>query len=92
MVDWFTASLRQHAEVAFFLTLGIGYLLGKLHFKGFTLEFAVTQERSWRACWWGKLGVTVSPEVKQCFFVLFPVFHRLSFAVLSSFRACAKTD
>ena len=69
MVDWFAASLRQHAEVAFFLTLGIGYLLGKLQFKGFTLG-AVTGTLL-AGVLVGQLGVTVSPEVKQCFFVLF---------------------
>ncbi len=69
MVDWFIAALRSQAEVAFFLTLGIGYLLGKLHVGGFSLG-AVTGTLL-AGVLVGQLGVTVSPEVKQCFFVLF---------------------
>ena len=68
-MTWFVAALRQHAEVAFFLTLGIGYLLGKLHFGGFSLG-AVTGTLL-AGVLVGQLGVKVSPEVKQCFFVLF---------------------
>jgi putative transport protein len=37
MIEWFVAALRHHAELALFLTLGIGYLLGKLYFGGFSL-------------------------------------------------------
>ena len=69
MIDWFVAALRHHAELAFFLTLGIGYLLGKLHFGGFSLG-AVTGTLL-AGVLVGQLGVTVSPDVKQCFFVLF---------------------
>ena len=68
-MTWFVAALRQHAEVAFFLTLAIGYLLGKLHFGGFSLG-AVTGTLL-AGVLVGQLGVKVSPEVKQCFFVLF---------------------
>ena len=69
MIDWFVAALRHHAEVAFFLTLGIGYLLGNLHFGRFALG-AVTGTLL-AGVLIGQIGVTVSPDVKQCFFVLF---------------------
>jgi putative transport protein len=69
MAGWFVAALHQHAEIAFFLTLGIGYLLGKLRFGGFTLG-AVTGTLL-AGVLIGQLGVKVPPEVKQCFFVLF---------------------
>ncbi len=69
MTDWFIESLRQHSEVTFFLTLAIGYLLGKLRFRGFALG-AVTGTLL-AGVLIGQLGVKVSPEVKQCFFVLF---------------------
>src|SRR4051794_19058546 len=69
MIDWFVGSLRQHAEVAFFLTLAIGYTFGKLRFRGFSLG-AVTGTLL-AGVLVGQLGIKVSPEVKQCFFVLF---------------------
>src|SRR5690349_20522734 len=69
MVDWLVEALRHHAEVAFFLTLAIGYLLGKLRFRGFALG-AVTGTLL-AGVLVGQLGVKISPEVKQCFFVLF---------------------
>ena len=51
------------------LTLGMGHLLGKLHLGGFSLG-AVTGTLL-AGVLVGQLGVTVSPQVKQCFFVLF---------------------
>ncbi len=61
--------MRGHAEVAFFLTLGIGYVLGKLRLGGFSLGPVTGTLRAGVLV--GQLGVKVSPEVKQCFFVLF---------------------
>ena len=75
MIDWFVAALRHHAEVAFFLTLGIGYLLGKLHFGGFSLG-AVTGtlpcRRAGRSTWSHCL-----PRRQAMLFRAVPVFHRL---------------
>ena len=61
--------LREHPEVTFFLVLGIGYLLGKLKLGSFTLG-AVTGTLL-AGVVVGQLGVQVSDEVKQCFFLLF---------------------
>ena len=61
--------LRHHPEVTFFLVLGIGYLLGKLKLGSFTLG-AVTGTLL-AGVVVGQLGVQVSGEVKQCFFLLF---------------------
>lgn len=69
MTDWLVTALRQHAEVAFFVTLAIGYALGKLRVGSFSLG-AVTGTLL-AGVLVGQLGVKVSPEVKQCFFVLF---------------------
>src|SRR6516165_10806238 len=69
MVDWFVTVLRQHPEVTFFLTLAIGYLMGRLRYRGFSLG-AVTGTLL-AGVLIGQLGVKVPPEVKQCFFVLF---------------------
>jgi putative transport protein len=69
MTDWLVAAVRGHAEVAFFLTIGIGYLLGKLRVRGFALGAVTGTLLAGVAV--GQLGIRIAPEVKQCFFVLF---------------------
>ena len=61
--------LRRYPEVTFFLVLGIGYALGKLKLGGFTLGAVTGTLLAGVAV--GQLGVTVSNEVKQAFFLLF---------------------
>ena len=61
--------LRAHPEIAFFMVLGLGYLLGKLALGGFKLG-AVTGTLL-AGVLVGQLGVTLPNEVKQCFFLLF---------------------
>ncbi len=61
--------LREHPEVTFFLVLGIGYALGKLKLGTFTLGAVTGTLLAGVAV--GQLGVHVSGEVKQCFFLLF---------------------
>jgi len=69
MINWFVAGLRNHVEIAFFLTLAIGYLIGRLHVGHFSLG-AVTGTLL-AGVLVGQLGIRIAPEVKQCFFVLF---------------------
>src|SRR3954469_12864369 len=69
MFDTAAGLLRQHPELTFFLVLGLGYLLGKLKIGGFTLG-AVTGTLL-AGVVVGQLGVKISGEVKQCFFLLF---------------------
>jgi putative transport protein len=69
MPDALAGVLRNHAEVTFFLVLGIGYLLGKLRIGTFTLGSVTGTLLAGVAV--GQLGVQVSGEVKQCFFLLF---------------------
>ena len=61
--------LRHHPEVAFFLVLGMGYVLGKVKLGSFTVG-AVTGTLL-AGVLIGQLHVQVSGEVKQCFFLLF---------------------
>jgi putative transport protein len=68
-MDAVQAVLRAHPEIAFFLVLGLGYLLGKLSLGGFKLG-AVTGTLL-AGVVVGQLGVTLSNDVKQCFFLLF---------------------
>ena len=69
MTDWLLGVLKHHAEVTFFFVLGIGYVLGKLRLGSFTLG-AVTGTLL-AGVLIGQLGVKISGEVKQCFFLLF---------------------
>jgi putative transport protein len=69
MADLAVGFLRQYPEVTFFLVLGIGYLVGKLRVGSFLLGSVAGTLLAGVAL--GQLGVHVSPEVKQCFFLLF---------------------
>jgi len=68
-MDWFTGNLRHHPEIAFFLTLAIGYLLGKIRFGFFSIGAVTGTLLAGIAI--GQFGVRISPDVQQCFFVLF---------------------
>jgi putative transport protein len=68
-MSWFQDTLRAHPEIAFFLVLGLGYLLGKLSLGGFKLG-AVTGTLL-AGVIVGQLAITLPNEVKQCFFLLF---------------------
>lgn len=69
MLNWLVDALRAHPEVTFFLVLGFGYLLGKLKLGGFTLGAVTGTLLAGVAI--GQLGLQVSGEVKQAFFLLF---------------------
>ena len=69
MLDWFAATLRAYPEIALFLSLGIGYYVGKFNFRGIGLG-AVTSTLL-AAVLIGQLGITISPNVKSVFFLMF---------------------
>lgn len=69
MTQWLQGLLQAHPEIAFFLVLGLGYLLGKIALGSFKLG-AVTGTLL-AGVVVGQLGVTLPNEVKQCFFLLF---------------------
>ena len=66
---WLQGILQAHPEIAFFLVLGLGYLLGKIALGSFKLG-AVTGTLL-AGVLVGQLGITLPGEVKQCFFLLF---------------------
>ncbi|CAG4902373.1 aspartate-alanine antiporter [Paraburkholderia gardini] len=68
-MSWFTATLRSYPEIAIFLSLGIGYWVGGKSYRGFSLG-AVTATLL-AAIAIGQLGITVSPNVKSVFFLMF---------------------
>jgi putative transport protein len=66
---WLTETLQHYPEIAVFLALGIGYWVGGKSFKGFSLG-AVTATLL-AAIAIGQLHITISPNVKSVFFLMF---------------------
>ena len=69
MIDWFVAQLREHPELAFFVTITLGYAIGRLRIGSFTLG-AVTGVLL-AGVLVGQLGITLPGAIKQIFFLLF---------------------
>ncbi len=69
MFEWFAATLRHYPELAIFLSLAIGYYVGSFSYRGIGLG-AVTSTLI-AAVVIGQLGITVSPQVKSVFFLIF---------------------
>lgn len=69
MFEWFASTLRSYPEIALFLSLAIGYYVGGFAYKGFSLG-AVTATLV-AAVLIGQLGITISPNVKSTFFLMF---------------------
>jgi putative transport protein len=69
MYEWFAATLKSYPEIALFLSLGIGYYFGNFSYKGFSLG-AVTATLI-AAVIIGQIGITISPNVKSVFFLIF---------------------
>ncbi|MCX5808362.1 MAG: aspartate-alanine antiporter [Proteobacteria bacterium] len=68
-MEWFVNTLRQYPELAIFLTLGLGYFVGKLKLGKVALG-AVTGTLLVGVLV-GQLGITISPNVKSVFFLMF---------------------
>ncbi|MDX2227300.1 MAG: aspartate-alanine antiporter [Verrucomicrobiae bacterium] len=68
-LHWFAETLRQRPELSLFLTLGLGYCLGKLRLGSLRLG-EVTGVLIAGVCI-GQLGVKISDEVESVFFLLF---------------------
>jgi putative transport protein len=69
MIDWFVTTLRSYPELAIFLALAIGFAVGPLKFAGFSLGNVTATLIA--AVIIGQLGITVSPNVKAAFFIMF---------------------
>src|SRR5512144_1362733 len=69
MFEWFAATLRQYPEISIFLALGLGYYFGKFTYRGIGLG-AVTATLL-AAVLIGQIGITISPNVKSIFFLMF---------------------
>lgn len=68
-MDWFVAQLRGHVELALFLSLAIGYLVGKIRFGGFQVGAVLGTLIAGLVI--GQVGVTVPDAMRTVFFLMF---------------------
>ncbi|MBB5873261.1 putative transport protein [Allocatelliglobosispora scoriae] len=88
MWHWFQTSLQNHPELAIFLTLALGFFIGKLSFKSITLG-AVTGTLL-AGVLVGQLDITIPDLVKTVAFIGF--LFALGYRVGPQFFAAMKKD
>jgi putative transport protein len=69
ILSWIAEALRTHAELALFLTLGLGYALGHLRIGNFKVGPVLGCLLAGVLV--GQLGIETSRELKYAFFLLF---------------------
>ncbi len=69
MWEWLAQTLRRYPEIAIFLTLAIGFWVGTFRFRSFSL--GVVTSTLLAGVLVGQLGITISPNVKSTFFLMF---------------------
>lgn len=69
MFETFFAILRAHPEIALFLTLGAGYVIGRIRVAGHDLGLVTGSLFAGLAI--GQIGVEVAPEIKTIFLLMF---------------------
>ena len=69
VLDWMADALRTHAELALFLTLGLGYAVGHLRIGSFKVGPVLGCLLAGVLV--GQLGIPVSRDLKYAFFLLF---------------------
>jgi putative transport protein len=69
MIEWLVATLRSFPQLAIFLALGIGFVIGPIKVFGFNLGNVTATLLAGVAI--GQLGIVVSSDVKSTLFILF---------------------
>ncbi len=69
MFDWLAQALRSYPEIAIFLSLGIGYYLGKFTFRGIGLGAVTATLLAGVVI--GQLGITINQPLKAFAFLMF---------------------
>ena len=69
MVDFIVATLQRYPELAIFASLALGYWIGVIKLGSFSL--GTVTGTLLVAILIGQLGITVSPNVKSIFFIMF---------------------
>ena len=68
-LNWLVETLRDNPEIAIFLALALGFLIGGLRIKKFTLGNVTGVLLAGVLI--GQLNITISPNVKSVFFLMF---------------------
>lgn len=68
-MNWITEALRNHPELAIYLTLGIGFLVGKIRIKGFSLGIVTSVLLTGVVI--GQLNIPIGNTLKPVAFLLF---------------------
>lgn len=68
-MEWITDLFRSHPELAIYFTLGLGFLIGKIHIKGFSLGIVTSVLLVGVLV--GQLDISVTGALKQTAFLLF---------------------
>ena len=68
-MEWIINLLRQHSELAIFLTIAVGFWIGKLKIGQFSLGIVTSVLLVGVLV--GQLNITISEPVKSVFFLLF---------------------
>lgn len=87
-MNWIISVLRQYPELAIFITLSIGYFIGFLKVKNFSLGTVTSVLLVGVLV--GQLDITIGPTVKAVFFLLF--LFGVGYSVGPQFFAGLKKD
>ena len=68
-MEWITDLFRSHPELAIYFTLGLGFLVGKIHIKGFSLGIVTSVLLVGVLV--GQLQIPMTGALKQTAFLLF---------------------
>ncbi len=68
-MEWITDLLRSHPELAIYLTLGVGFLIGRIRIKGFSLGVVTSVLLVGVVV--GQLNIPMTGALKQVAFLLF---------------------
>lgn len=69
LLHWLVETLRQNPEIAIFLALALGFLIGGLKLRKFTLGNVTGVLVAGVLI--GQMNITISPDVKSVFFLMF---------------------
>src|SRR5215510_8456101 len=69
IATWFATTLRQYPEIAIFLTLAVGYFVGKFTFRGIGLGSVTATLLAGVVI--GQIGITISQPLKATVFLMF---------------------
>ena len=69
LFDWFAQTCRDNPSIPIFLTIGIGFWIGSLKYKGFSL--GVVTSVLLVGVLVGQMGIAIPGPVKNVFFLLF---------------------